>query len=67
VREKVVFSQNWKFCEVEYSLTKLKIKPLKRLKYFEVSTGAYKETKNHQKTTPSHGTFLTTSSSGGNP
>jgi len=59
------FAENGRFCEVEYSLTKLKIKPLKWLKYFEVSTGAYKETKNHQKTTSSHGTFLTTSSRGG--
>ena len=65
LRKKVELSQNKKFCEVGFSLTKIETEPVRRLKLFGVSTGAYKESKNHQKTTTSDGTVLTTVSRGG--
>ena len=53
------------FGEVGNSLTKTKTGLVNRLKYFDISSGAYKETKNHLKTTASIGVLLTIVSSGG--
>ena len=58
-------SQNRLFAEVVNPLTKNEKGHLKRLKYFITSSGAYKEIKNHPKTTAADGEYLTIGSAGG--
>ena len=53
------------FGEVGSSLTKNEIEPVKRFDFFTTSSRAYKEIKNHPKTTAADGAIVPTISAGG--